>query len=217
MVCRRVRIVQCLCWFQQSLFGDTVCGDISSRPCPSVYLLLRCLPILSESERFFFLIFCLKSSLGDFKKLTGFDFFVKILLALFCPVLAKNVPKTGFFRFFEKCYLWYLHRWHFSVKNWNLKSLESATAWKVSKYGVISGPYFSAFGLNAGKYGPKTTLYLDTFHTVRIRQSSTENGKMENCRFPNGHTFFELYFTLFRKVFKNFLRRQFYRKIHPDV
>ena len=22
------------------------------------------------------------------------------------------------------------------------------TAWKVSKYGVISGPYFSAFGLN---------------------------------------------------------------------
>ena len=121
MVCRRVRIVQCLCWFQQSLFGDAVCGDISSRPCPSVYLLLRCLPILSESERFFFLIFCLKSSLGDFKKLTGFDFFVKILLALFCPVLAKNVPKTGFFSFFEKCYLWYLQRWHFSVKKLEFK------------------------------------------------------------------------------------------------
>ena len=47
------------------------------------------------------------------------------------------------------------------------------TAWKVSKYGVYSGPYFPAFGLNteryfvfspnAGKYGPEKTPYLDTF------------------------------------------------------
>ena len=29
-------------------------------------------------------------------------------------------------------------------------------AWKVSKYGVISGP-------NAGKYGPEITPYLDAF------------------------------------------------------
>ena len=45
------------------------------------------------------------------------------------------------------------------------------TAWKVSKYGVFSGPYFPAFGLNlaslnAGKYGPENTPYLDTFHIV---------------------------------------------------
>ena len=53
------------------------------------------------------------------------------------------------------------------------------TAWKVSKYGVISGPYFPAFGLNTekylvslriqselGKYGPEITPYLDTFHAV---------------------------------------------------
>ena len=52
------------------------------------------------------------------------------------------------------------------------------TARKVSKYGVISGPYFSVFGLNAeiyrisvfspntGKYGPEKTPYLDTFHVV---------------------------------------------------
>ena len=31
------------------------------------------------------------------------------------------------------------------------------TSWKVSKYGVISGPYFPVFGLNP---------YLDTFHAV---------------------------------------------------
>ena len=40
------------------------------------------------------------------------------------------------------------------------------TAWKVSKYEVISGPYFPVFGLNTGKYGPEITSYLDTFHAV---------------------------------------------------
>ena len=36
------------------------------------------------------------------------------------------------------------------------------TAWKVSKYGVFSGPYFAAFWSNTGKYGPEKTQYLDT-------------------------------------------------------
>ena len=44
--------------------------------------------------------------------------------------------------------------------------LEIFTAWKVSKYGVIFDPYFPVFGLNAGKYGPEITPYLDTFHAV---------------------------------------------------
>ena len=35
--------------------------------------------------------------------------------------------------------------------------------WKVSKYGVISGPYSPIFGLNTGEYGPEITSYLDTF------------------------------------------------------
>ena len=33
------------------------------------------------------------------------------------------------------------------------------TAWKVSKYGVFSGPYFTVFGLG-------NTPHLDTFHAV---------------------------------------------------
>ena len=37
--------------------------------------------------------------------------------------------------------------------------METYTAWKVSKYGVFSGP-------NAGKYGPEKTPYLGTFHAV---------------------------------------------------
>ena len=43
---------------------------------------------------------------------------------------------------------------------------EDDTAWKVSKYGNYSDPYFSAFGLNAGKNGLEKTQYLDTFHVV---------------------------------------------------
>ena len=44
----------------------------------------------------------------------------------------------------------------------------SDTAWKVSKYGVISGPYFPVFNPNTGKYGPEITPYLGTFHAVRV-------------------------------------------------
>ena len=54
-----------------------------------------------------------------------------------------------------------------------MKWYKAFTAWKVSKYRVISGSYFTAFGLNtvkcgpnAGKYGPEITPYLDTFHAV---------------------------------------------------
>ena len=43
---------------------------------------------------------------------------------------------------------------------------------KVSKYGVISGPYFPVFGLNTGKYGPEITPYLDTFYTVEYSKST---------------------------------------------
>ena len=37
----------------------------------------------------------------------------------------------------------------------------------MSKYGVLSGSYFPAFGLNTGKYSPEKTPFLDTFHTVQ--------------------------------------------------
>ena len=48
----------------------------------------------------------------------------------------------------------------------------------MSKYGVASGPYFPAYGLNTGKYGPEITQYLDTFHVVLPRENffcSVEN------------------------------------------
>ena len=36
----------------------------------------------------------------------------------------------------------------------------------MSKYGDFSGPNFTAFELNAGKYRPEKAPYLDTFHAV---------------------------------------------------
>ena len=43
---------------------------------------------------------------------------------------------------------------------------DANTAWKLSKYGVFSGPFIPVFGLNTEKYGPEKTPYLDTFHAV---------------------------------------------------
>ena len=40
--------------------------------------------------------------------------------------------------------------------------------WKVSKYGVISGPFFPVFSPNTGKYGPEIAPDLDTFQVVKI-------------------------------------------------
>ena len=56
--------------------------------------------------------------------------------------------------------------------------MKTLTASKVSKYGVISGPYFPVFGLNTkiygvfspntGKYGPEITPYYDTLHIALL-------------------------------------------------
>ena len=37
----------------------------------------------------------------------------------------------------------------------------------MSKYGVISGPYFPIFGLNTEKYGPEITPYLDISDAIK--------------------------------------------------
>ena len=70
------------------------------------------------------------------------------------------------------------------------------TAWKVSRYGVISGP-------NTGKYGPEITPYLDTFHAVRTKTNNATTqklkfsikGAMPRCRSFASRTVF-LYYSL---------------------
>ena len=69
----------------------------------------------------------------------------------------------------EQLFFWTASRSWFSL---------SITTWKVSKYGVVSGPYFPAFGVNtsylsvfspsAGKYRPEITPYLNSFRLVYI-------------------------------------------------
>ena len=39
----------------------------------------------------------------------------------------------------------------------------------MSKYAVISGPYFPVVNPNTGKYGPEITPYLDTFDAVVLK------------------------------------------------
>ena len=51
---------------------------------------------------------------------------------------------------------------------------------KCPKYGVISGPYFRVFRLNAGKYGPEMTPYLDTFHAVELPINSESRNRFQN-------------------------------------
>ena len=41
----------------------------------------------------------------------------------------------------------------------------------MSKYVVISGPYFPVFSPNTGKYGPDKTSYLGTFYAVKVLKS----------------------------------------------
>ena len=66
---------------------------------------------------------------------------------------------NSFRRNFLSSYKWYLR----SKSLFHGLVFEAITEWKMSKYGVIPGPHFPAFGMNAGKYGPEITPYLDTF------------------------------------------------------
>ena len=52
-------------------------------------------------------------------------------------------------------------------------------AWKVSKYGVISVPYFPIYSPNIGKYGPEITPHLDTFPMQLVSWCSQKRMKNE--------------------------------------
>ena len=80
------------------------------------------------------------------------------------------------------------HTSHFSLV------LIPDTEWKVSKYEVISGPYFPVFSPNAGKYGPEMSPYLDTFNEVKgLARSPTKHFKMEKLATIVSGTLFLIY------------------------
>ena len=84
-------------------------------------------------------------------------------------------------------------------------NVNSGTAWKVSKYGVISGPYFPVFGPNTettekisvfspntGKYRLEITLYLDTFPAVWCSYTYAWQVKCCRCNIPIQRWFISL-------------------------
>ena len=55
-----------------------------------------------------------------------------------------------------------------------LHFFETDTVWKVSKYGVISGPYFPAFGLNTERY----FVLCISPHSVRVRENADQKNSV---------------------------------------
>ena len=95
----------------------------------------------------------------------------KSYIKIFCsPILGgtvwlfKHVNSDFIIRIID------LFDWEFTLNNIDTNEqvcfLIQHTAWKVFKYGVISGPYFAVFG-------PEITLYLDTFHAVTMNIITT--------------------------------------------
>ena len=62
------------------------------------------------------------------------------------------------------------------------------TAWKVSKYGVISGPYFPAFGLNTERY--------------EVFGHFSRSGSLKNCMFSYQWT---VSYTIETSIVKEFI------------
>ena len=56
-------------------------------------------------------------------------------------------------------------------ERWWIYICISITAWKVSKYGIISGPYFAVFGLNTERYGVSLHIQFK-FRKIRSRYDS---------------------------------------------
>ena len=112
---------------------------------------------------------------------------------------------------------------------------KNATMWKVSEYGVFSGPYFPVFGLNteiysvnlliqfglnkeitgkygvnAGKYGTEKTPYLDTFHALYYLQNQ-ELAEVEVGQI------FDRYFLGWQVLRENFFKSKFWVQVWEQV
>ena len=59
----------------------------------------------------------------------------------------------------------------------------------MSKYRVISGPYFPVFSPNTGKYEQEIPPCLDTFHTVKTIREERQGKRLINPipRYPTLH------------------------------
>ena len=72
-----------------------------------------------------------------------------------------------------------LQGYYYEISTASFKSY-NFTEWKVSKYGVFSGPYFPAFRLNTGKYGKHRvkSIQIRSFFWSPFSRISTEYGEI---------------------------------------
>ena len=69
-------------------------------------------------------------------------------------VTCKITYEKNSFTSFSKTNFSFYYIVLYSIISWKTAlNFSSYTAWKVSQYGVFSGPYFPAFGLNKERYG----------------------------------------------------------------
>ena len=92
----------------------------------------------------------------------------------------------------------YLHLFLKYISYFIMKIIQF-TVWKVSKYGVISGPYFPVFNPNTWKYGPEITPYLDTFH-AEIHCSWRWKVKKTESEFPDYFIIIKYFWVLLQKL-----------------
>ena len=122
-----------------------------------------------------------------------------INVVYFLVFLAKvNYTETS--AYYISTYISPHKKWSFPLKISSVNVTKSTViSWKVSKYGVFSGPYFphsgwtrndteylSIFSLNAWKYGTEKAPYLHTFYAVcflRIWSHLVKKSLMENIIF----------------------------------
>ena len=75
-------------------------------------------------------------------------------------------------------------------KNWIVPVIMNLlhTAWKVSKYGVFSGPYFPLFGLNTEIYGVNLRIQTE-YRKIRTRKVSVFGNFSRSVKFAKPATF----------------------------
>ena len=92
----------------------------------------------------------------------------------------------------------------------------TSTAWKVSKYGVFSGPYFPVFGLNTEIYSVNLRIQ-SKYRKLRTRKNSIFGhfSRSNTYILFEWRLYFVKYFCLFIWISKNQTKLKFRKKDSP--
>ena len=114
-------------------------------------------------------------------------------------------------------------------KSWNPEDLKNnhSHCVKVSKYGLISGPYFPVFSPNTGKYGPEVIVFGHFSSSEQLESSSANINIVDEDLLRTFYKFFCLWFLVFQVISEKHcatqqricweFERNFYMKIVETV